>query len=62
MTDDENKLRQAYNTALYNMQKANPKSVAPGGAETQLQFFSSVSRRNGEGAFSPDLPRRIRKR
>ncbi len=36
-TPDENKLRQAYNTALTNIQKSNPK-YAPGTAMRQLQF------------------------
>ena len=44
MTDDENKLRQAYNTQLYNMQKADPKAAVPGSEETKLQ--SSLQFRN----------------
>jgi hypothetical protein len=37
MTPDENGLRQTYNTALYNMQKSNPKYSAPGPMQ-QLKF------------------------
>ncbi|MGA9061255.1 MAG: hypothetical protein WB341_06265 [Terracidiphilus sp.] len=37
LTPDENNLRLAYNTALYNMQKSNPKYSAPGPMQ-QLKF------------------------
>ena len=50
----------AYNVALYNMQKANPKVVAPGGVETQLQFSLPFRAEMVKTLFPPDSPRRIR--
>ncbi len=38
LTADESKLRLAYNTAFYSIEKSNPKYMLPGGPMRQLQF------------------------
>jgi hypothetical protein len=55
MTADENKVRQDYNTALYNMQKSNPKYASPA-AMRQLQFSLPFRNQMVMMIFPPTFP------
>jgi hypothetical protein len=55
LTADENNLRLAYNTALYNMQKSNPKYSAPGPMQ-QLKFSLPFRNQMVQQLFPPTFP------
>jgi hypothetical protein len=60
-TADENRLRLAYNTALNNLEKADPKDTLPGTVMSRLQFSTQFHNELVQQLFPPTFSAESRK-